>query len=181
MAGTYYPSICNNVPDYNCDPCEAQELGRIRNAGFIAKDWTFVDETDPAEWADGINQGKIFVIPETHGELPEPSPKMSPGFGNTIETLTAFDFAAKIFAKNFANNCEFWNEIKKSQNFYFYYSTSSKTYISTNTVTVIPSYTIPDDLTALVNWGATVKWQAADLPCPFTTPADVLTDCFDVA
>jgi hypothetical protein len=179
--GSYYPNNCNTVPPYNCDPCEPQELGRIRNAGFISKDKKetgFTDFTDDTQWADGIENGEIFLLPETHGDLPEPSAKMGPGFGNTVETLLAYDFNAKIFTKNLKANHAFWSQIKNSQNFYFFYSTSSQTWVSTNTVTIIPGVAVPDDLTGLVNWQIQVKWQSADLPAPFNTP-DIVTECYD--
>lgn len=180
MAGTYYPIVCDNVSDHYCDPCEVQELGRVRSAAFIAADFQFLndDPTNPTEWERGINERKIFIIPFTHGEVPLQSPKMGPGFGETVETLIAYDFTAKYFDKNFASNCQFYNEIKKGQNYYWAYRTSTKTYITDKTVTIIPGYAVQDDLTSLVNWEVGVKWQSPNFPCPFATPTGVFDECF---
>lgn len=177
--GTYYPSTCNPTTEHNCDPCEAQELGRVRSSAFVASDWEWTDQTDPTEWAAGIAAGKIYIIPETHGEVPLPSPKMGPGFGNTVETLLAYDFTGKFFDPNYASNCEFWNALKKNRNFYWVYRTSSKIHFSTNTVTVIPGAAVSDDLTSLVNWEVGIKWQAAELPCPIDIPDGIFDDCYD--
>lgn len=178
MAGTYYPATCNPVDQHNCDPCETQELGRVRSAGFVSTDFTFTDPTDATEWAAGIASGDIFIIPETHGELPDPSPKMGAGFGDTVEQLIAYDFSAKYYDPNFASNCDWYNTIKKNRNFKFVYRTSSKTYISTKPVVIIPKYNVADDLTALVNWNVDVKWQDSDFPCPFDTPEGIFDNCY---
>lgn len=184
MAGTYYPTTCNPVDQHSCDPCETQELGRVRSVAFISAsyyDTLAADPTDPTLWSDGINSGDILVIPETHGELPLPSPKMQSGFGNTVEQLIAYDFSAKYYDPNYASNCDWYNTLKRNRNFYWAYRTSSKIHISTNTVTIIPGAAVPDDLTGLVNWEVTVKWQAADLPCPYTTPDGIFDECYEPA
>lgn len=176
--GSYYPSTCNPVNQHNCDPCETQELGRIRSAFFVSNSFTFTDETDPTEWAAGIASGDIFIIPETHGEVSLPSPKMGAGFGETVEQLLAYDFSAKYFDPNFSSNCEWYNTIKKNRNFKFGWRTSSKCYISTKTVTIIPGYQVVDDLTGLVTWEVAIKWQGADLSCPFNTPEGIFDECY---
>lgn len=174
----YYPSTCNPVNQHNCDPCETQELGRIRSAFFVSNSFTFTDETDPTEWAAGIASGDIFIIPETHGDFSAPSPKFGAGFGDTVEQLLAYDFTAKYFDPNFASNCEWYNTIKKNRNFKFGWRTSSKCYISTKTVVIVPMYEVQDDLTSLVTWNTQIKWQAADLPCPFDTPEGIFDECY---
>lgn len=181
MAGTYYPTTCNTAGDHNCDPCEAQEFGRIRSFGFIAKDYVFADD-DPSNadnWTEGINNGSILIVPESNGEFPAPSPKMGPGYGQTVEQLLAYDFAAKVVDPNFASNCAFYNALKKNRNFKFFYRTSSQTYISTVSATIIPSYAIANDLTSTVVWTIDVKWQAGDFPCPFNTPETIFDECYD--
>ena len=175
---SYYPSTCNPVTDHNCDPCETQELGRIRSAAFVSNSFTFTDPTDPAEWESGIASGDIFIIPETNGEFPLPSEKLVPGFGDTVEQLIAYDFQSSFVDPNFASNCAWYNTLKKNRNFKFAFRTSTKTYLSTKTVTIIPKFTVANDLTALVNWNVMVKWQDSELPCPFDTPDGIFTGCY---
>jgi len=174
----YYPSTCNPLDQHNCDPCEHIELGKLRSAAFISNAFTFTDPTDPTEWAAGIASGDIFIIPETHGEVPLPSPKMGAGFGNTVEQLLAYDFTAKYFDPNFASNATWYNAIKKNRNFNFAWRTETQTYISTNTVTIVPGYQVQDDLTSMVTWEVGLKWQAQDLSEPFNTPEGIFDECY---
>lgn len=180
MAG-YYPSGCDNlIPVHNCDPCEGREFGRLRSGGFIHKDFVFAndDTTDEAEWARGIDSGEIIVIPETNGEMPEPSEKVGTGYGDTVETLLGFDFTAMIADPNFASNCDFYNAIVGNRNYKFFFRTSSKTYITDKTVTIIPKFKVDNDINSEVVWNVTVKWQSAQFPCPFETPVSVIQTCY---
>lgn len=180
MAG-YYPSGCDNlIPDHSCDPCEEREFGRIRSAGFIHKDFIFAndDTTDVAEWSRGIDARQIFVVPETNGEMPEPSEKTGAGYGDATETLTGYDFSAKFNDPNFTSNCDFYNALIGNRNYKFFYRTSSKTYITEVPVTIIPKYKIDNDLNSEVVWNVSVKWMGQTFPCPFETPDAVLTQCY---
>jgi len=179
MAGYYPTTLCGDVDAHNCDPCEAIELGRVRSVAFVAKDWTFTDRESPTEWAEGIAAGKIIVIPQTHGELPLPSPKEGAGYGDTVSQIIAYDFALKYFDPNYATNCAFYNSLLGNRNFYIVYRTSSKIHFSTNTVTIIPAAAVPDDLTGIVNWEVTAKWQARALPCPIEIPEGIFDECYD--
>ena len=179
MNGIYYPSNCNNVPPHYCG-CETEELGRIRSVAFISLDFQFAngDPSNPNEWARGVDSELIFIIPETHGELPMPSPKMGPGFGQTVEQLLGYDFALKYYDPNFASNCGFYNALKVNRNFLVAYCTSSQCYINDVTCTIIPGAPIQDDLMSLVTWEVSVKWQSPNIPCPFDIPDGVFDQCF---
>lgn len=179
MAG-YYPSTCDSeIPVHACDPCEDREYGRIRGAAFIHKDFEFADgdTTNPEEWARGINSGQIIIIPETNGELPEPAERLGPGYGDTTESLTGYDFQATFVDPNYASNCDFYNALIGNRNYKFAYRTSSKTHITGKTVTIIPKKVVPNDLNAEVVWNVLVKWMDQQFPCPFNTPEGVFT-CF---
>lgn len=180
LAAGYYPSTCDTeVLDHACDPCEDREFARIRSAAFIHKDFEFADgDTENAtEWARGINEGKIIIIPETNGEMPEPSEKVGVGYGDTQETLLGYDFAPFFIDPNYASNCGFYNSIVGNRNYRFAYRTSSKTHITDKTVTIIPKKSIANDLNAEVTWKVQVKWMSNQFPCPFNTPEGVFT-CF---
>src|ERR1043165_2054271 len=127
----YYPGGCDvSIPVHACDPCEDREYGRIRSAGFIHKDFSFTDPTNELEWQTGINERKILVIPATNGEMSEPSEKTGPGYGDTTETLTGFDFTAKYADPNFKSNCDFYTSLVGNRNFLFFFRTSSQTFIT---------------------------------------------------
>ena len=177
----YYPSTCDSsIPVHACDPCETREYGRIRSAGFIHKDFLFAlgDTTNKSEWIRGIDEGQILVIPSTNGEMPEPSEKTGPGYGDTTETLLGYDFQAKINDPNFVSNCDFYNALVGNRNFKFFFRTSSQTYITDKPVTIIPKFKIDNDLNAEVVWNVSVKWMSAQFPCPFITPSEVFDKCY---
>lgn len=174
----YYPTTCENViPEHNCDPCAEREYGRIRSAGFIHKDFVFAngDTTNASEWIRGINEKKILVIPETNGELPQPSELTGPGYGDTVETLLGYDFQATIADPNYKENCDFYNALIGNRNYKFFYRTSSQVHITDKTVTIIPKKQIQNDLTSEVVWNVMAKWRSSQFPCPFNTPEDVFT------
>lgn len=179
MAG-YYPSCGDVIPAHSCDPCADKEFARVRSAAFIDKSYIATIQADPtneALWATGINDEVIFVIPETNGEVSEPSEKTGAGYGDQIETLLGYDFSAKFADPNYAENCDFWNAIKRSRNYHFVYRTSSKIHITDVTTTVIPKAPVTNDLNAEVNWSVTVKWSQPDNPCPVDTPEGVF-ECY---
>ena len=181
MPPGYYPTNCDTqIPVHACDPCEEKEYGRIRSAGFIHKDFEFLngDTTNASEWARGINEGLILLVPATNGEMPEPSEITGPGFGDTTETLIGYEFSAMFNDPNFASNCDFYQALVGNRNFKFFFRTSSKTYITPVTVTIIPKFKVDNDETSLVLWNVSVKWKSALFPCPFNTPESVLQSCY---
>lgn len=180
MAG-YYPSNCDtSIPDHNCDPCEENEYGRVRSFGFIDKDFTFTndDPTVAADWLTGMQNKNILVVPQSAGEVATPSPLTGNGYGETVEQLLGYDFVATVQDPNFASNCDFYNALIGKRNFKFFYRTSTKTYITPVTVTIIPMTTVPDDLTGKIVWSAEIRWRASVFPCPFNTPEGVFEECF---
>ena len=181
IASGYYPASCDaEIPTHACDPCEDREFGRLRSAGFIHKDFEFAngDTENPEEWKRGMESKQIIVIPDTNGEMPEPSEKVGAGYGDTVETLLGYDFTAKFNDPNFASNCDFYNAIVGNRNYKFFFRTSSKTYITPVTVTIIPKFSVANDMNAEVTWNVLVKWISNQFPCPFNTPEGIFNACF---
>ena len=176
----YYPSTCGDIPPNDCNPCVPVELGRVRSAGFIAKDYLFAnnDPTDPANWAPGIASGKIYVVPETHGEIADPSPKTGPGFGQTIETLLAYEYSGTYYDPNYQVNWAFYNALKNNRNFLFFYATETQIHITDVPVIITPGAPVPDDLTGMVTWKVGVKWQTKNLTQPQNIPAGLFDECY---
>lgn len=178
----YYPNSCaEEVPEHVCDPCEPKEFGKIRSFGFIDKSFAFEndDKTNASEWLRGITEGLIKLVPNAHGELPEPTENLLPGYGDTEEELVNYSFVANVYDPNYSSNCDFYNKIKKARNnYYFVYRTSSKLHITEVPVLIIPKTQIQDDQKTLVDWKAVVKWTAADFPCPIEIPEGIFDACF---
>ena len=175
----YYPSSCEEqIPAHNCDPCAPREYGRIRSVALVSNTFTFVDITDPTEWQTGINAGKIIVIPQTNGELSEPSEITGTGYGDTTETLVGYEFTAMYADPNYAENCDFYNALVGQRNFKFVYRTSSKIHLTPVTATIIPKTTIANDLNAEVVWNVTIKWKSSEFPCPTNIPEGIFDECY---
>lgn len=174
----YYPSGCDTeLGDHYCNDCETIEDGRVRSVAYIASDWEFTDPSSPVEWAAGIAQKKIIIIPKTNGTFDGGSEVEAPGYGDQATRLTGYNFQAVYNDPNYADNATFYNALKRSTNWKFAYRTGSKVHLTTNTVSAVPKNPVADDIASAVVWNVTVKWTEADLPIPYDTPAGIF-DCF---
>lgn len=178
MSG-YYPSDCDElIPDHDCNPCADTEFGRIRAAAFIKVGFEFLDPTNLAEWEAAIQNKDVILIPQTNGELPDPSENEVDGFGDVDTKLLGFEYAAQFNDPNYKGNCDFYNAIMYAQGKYrFMYKTSSQGHITQVPVTIIPKQGVENDLNSQVLWKVTVKWKHNLHPCPFDFPEDVL-ECY---
>lgn len=175
----YYPAGCGaQVPDHFCDPCGDIENGRIRSVAFIADDFTFVDPTNPVEWAAGVAAKKIIIIAQTNGSFDGGSEILTPGYGDMVERLVGYNFTATYKDPDYGNNADFYNGIKLGRGYKFAYRTSSKTHITEVNVQVIPKNPVAEEPTSEVVWEVLVKWADDNLPVPFNTPANVFV-CYD--
>lgn len=178
----YYPASCaDEAPLYNCDPCPiSPEHGRVRSTAYIHKSWVFSDPTNAVEWLDGIDQGKIIIVPETNGEFDGGSPVMGPGYGDVLEVLLGYNFSLKYKDPRFAKNVSFYNQLKNSRNYKFAYRTETKTWITVVPVQIIPKQPVGGDLTSVIDGDIEVKFSHEDLVLPYDTPEGVF-DCFTTA
>lgn len=175
----YYPSGCASaVPNHYCNNCERPEHARVRGVAYIANDFDFINPSDPNEWAQGIADKKIIVIPETNGSFDGGSEVESTGYGDQQTRLNGYNFQAIYNDPNYKNNADFYNAIKNSRNYRFAYRTETQTHLTAVTVQPIPKNPVVEDLTGEVVWNVTVKWSDDDLPIPFDTPAGIF-ECFD--
>ncbi len=176
----YYPSTCDDIADHDCDPCETKEFGRIRSAGFIKNGFTFNDPTNTVEWQTAIADKNVIIIPFTNGEIPMPSPKMVPGYGDTLEDLNNYEFTAKFSDPNFISNTTFYNSVAGQRGYKLFYRTSSQVYITPVTVSIVPMYTVPNDLQARLVWEVQTKWISSAFPVPFNIPETIFDSCFEM-
>jgi hypothetical protein len=178
---SYYPSNCTDLPQHDCNPCEGREYGRIRSAGFISKDYyttLMASPADPSVWATGQESNLVVVIPETNGSMSAGAAKMGPGYGETVETLLGYEFTAKFNDPNFVSNASFYNALIGQRNYYFFYRTSTQTFITNVTVTIVPNREIKDDLNSEIVWENTVKWIDVQFDTQIDTPDGVFDECF---
>ncbi|MBA3830064.1 MAG: hypothetical protein H0X33_14075 [Taibaiella sp.] len=175
----YYPSGCGTtVGDHYCNNCEVAEHARIRSVAYIAKDFTFIDPTNPVEWKAGIAAKKIIVIPETSGSFDGGSEVEGTGYGDQQSKLTGYNFQLTYQDPNYKNNADFYNGLKRTSNYRVAYRTESLVHISLNTVSVIPKNPVTDNLSDEVTWSVLVKWSEGDLPVPYNVPSGIFV-CYD--
>lgn len=162
-----------------CNPClDDVEQGGVRSIAFIHKDIIGSITTDPTDtnaWLQGIQDGKIFVIPETQGSFDGGSPVEGPGYGHVASRIVGYDFSLPYKDPAYKDNCAFYNSIKGSTKWHVAYATESLTRISGKPVVIIPKSPIQEDLNSEVVWDVEVKWKEKNQPCPFETPDGVFT------
>lgn len=178
----YYPSGCEvDIPDYTCDPCEALEKGRIGTAGFIKTSFEFTDPSNPTEWQAGINSKDIIVIPEVVGSFDGGTEVEGPGYGRQATKLLGYNFTSNFRDPNYKRNVAFYNLLKNSRNYRYFYVTETQVHITDNPVSIIPKTPVTEDLNSDVAVDVTVKWDGNDMPLPYDAPAGIFGTCFTVA
>lgn len=175
----YYPGCPTSQADPVCSDCPTKELGDIRSFGFVRTTFAFTDISDAAEWQIGINAKDIFVFPFGRGTL-EMNENLQPGFGDQIETLDGYEFVATVSEPNYKDNCDFWNDIKRSKEWKFFYRTETQVHLADSIATIIPKAPIADDKKQSVIWTAIVKFSQEDIPCPSNVPVGTFTECISV-
>lgn len=175
----YYPGSCNvSVPDHYCNDCETPEKGRVSSVAFIKDSFDFIDPSDPVEWQAAIANKDIIIIPRTNGSFDGGAEVESTGYGRQATKLTGYNFTLTYNDPNYKLNADFYNAIKRSQNYRIAYVTESLVHISNVPVSTIPKNPVAEDINSDVVWNVTVKWADQDLPVPYDVPANVFS-CFD--
>ena len=174
----YYPTGCDAViPAHICDACEAPELGRVSSVAFIKSPFAFTDISDPTEWQAGFANGDIIIIPFTKGTFDGGAEVETPGYGRQATRLNGYNFQLQYQDPNYRQNCNFYNAIKNSRQYYVAYATETQIHLSDNIVSVIPKNPVQDDVNSEVVWDVLVKWAGRDLPCPFDLPEGIFDEC----
>lgn len=178
----YYPGCdTEELPDYQCDPCQGREKARIRSGGVVSKAYKATlsaNPTSPTVWTTGIESGDIVIIPKVVGSLDPSDPITGPGYGDDIEENLGTDFTLNIRDPNYKSNCNFYNTIKKQNGMWHaIYRTETQTHITEETVTINSRAPVGEELDANVEWNLTLKWRSQNNPCPFDTPVGIF-DCF---
>lgn len=175
----YYVGCPETIPDPACSDCPVKELGDVRSLFLVKNDFSFTNISSTAEWTTGLNAKDIYVLPWTRGGLTV-TPNETPGFGDTDIDIDGFNFELNVFEPNYAGNCAFWNEIKRSKNFKVGYRTETQVHESDGTAQFIPMAPIAEDKKASVLWNIVVKFSQEDIPCPSTTPTGVFDRCIGI-
>lgn len=182
MAIVYYPGCATDVlPEYQCDPCNTFEKAKGRSVAFVTAAYKAILLANPtsfAVWQAGIKSEDIIIIPKVIGALDAPDPITGPGYGDDTESILGRDFTLTWRDPYYADNCIFYNTLKKKTGIYHaIYRTSSKTHVSDVTVTIDARAPVTDNQDDNVEWLGSAKWRSLENPCPFDTPAGIF-ECF---
>lgn len=176
----YYPTGCDTaVGDHLCDSCEEVEGAKIRSVGFIKVSKTFLDPSNPVEWAAAIAAKDVIIIPFVNGTFDGGAEVLKDGYGDQSQKLTGYNFTADYKDPNYKHNAAFYNALKRSFGYKFFYRTATQIHITDEAVQVIPKNPVTAATTDDVVWDVTVKWTSTDLPEPHDAPAGIFTECFD--
>jgi hypothetical protein len=162
----YYFGACDEtaIPDHICDPCEAQEKGRVSSVAFIQKNFVFSDPSNPAEWVAGINSRQIFVIPTVTGSFDGGTAVTGSGYGRQATKFLGFDFTMNFRDPNYTQNPD------------FYFSP----HISDNPVSVVPKNPVTEEINSDVVWDVDVAWNQDGVVRPYPQPANIIDECYNV-
>jgi len=91
--------------------------------------------------------------------------------GNVTHTLTYKD-------PYVAENIDFYNAIKDSNNYTIFFRTSSKIWSAGAPVTITPKMPVADDLKSVVGMEVQLKWVKNTLPLPYNIPDGIFNQCY---
>ena len=111
-----------NIPAHVCNPCISVELGGIRGVTLIEADLVPFDNglinkslvETPEWWDDGIQLGKIHVIPKTRGTFDGGSPTTLSAFGDVKEMVISKNFTLVFNDPDHRENEEFYASLAKA-------------------------------------------------------------------
>lgn len=176
MSNTYYPGCDEIITDPVCSDCPTKELGSVRSIFLQKVGFEFSDITSFAEWSDAICNKNVYVFPYTHGSL-EMAEQLSQGFGNVAQDVDSYEFTLNAMEPNYVDNCNFWNDMKRSHQWRVGYRTQSKVHLSDVAALILPKAPIADDLKSKVIWNITFKFIQENIPCPVDMPVGVFEQC----
>jgi hypothetical protein len=156
------------LPPHTCNPCDTdREFGRVRSVALVSKDFLptlLANPTDAAVWQQGIDQGKIVIIPATSGSFDPGDPKELRGFGDNKSSNGPREQTLNYFDPNLTENYQFYNAITNVTNKVLAFRTSSQVHIADVTAKIVAKDNVEDDLESEVVWNVTCKWTSINIP-----------------
>jgi len=175
----YYPGCDTTIPSPTCSDCPDKELGGVRSF-FLQKDtYSFADITDPLEWNTALANEDVYLFPKSRGTI-EQTEVESAGFGDQAMVVDGYDFVVNVFEPNFVPNVDFWNAIKKSNNYKIGWRTETQVWVSDEACGIIPKAPVGEDLKLAVIQNVICKFSQEDYPTPSDVPVDVFDRCVAV-
>lgn len=176
----YYPGCGTTIPDPQCSDCPEKELGGMRSFWLQKDTYSFADITDASEWQTAINNKDVYVFPKSRGSM-EQAETESQGYGDQATVVDGYDFTVSVFEPNFVDNVDFWNAIKKSNNYKLGWRTENKIFLTDDAVGIIPKAPVSEDIKVAVVWNIMFKFAQEDYPTPNDIPGTVFDRCVAVS
>jgi len=172
----YYPGCEDTIPDPQCSDCPEKQLAGMRSYFLVKDTYAFANIEDPAEWQTAINNRDVYVFPKSRGTL-EQTEVENPGFGDQATSVDGFEYVASVFDPNFTANIDFWNAIKKSNNYKVGWRTENKIFMSDEACGIIPKAPVVEDVKQAILWNITFKFAQEDYPTAYAVPGTVFARC----
>ncbi len=176
----FYPQGCEDLIDHICSPCPEAESGRIRHIAFVSTSFTFSDITNPIDWANGIMNGKIIVLPNVNGIYDGGSPVFAASAGDLPQRLVKRNFKINFTDPNFFSNCNFYNFIFKSPNYRLAWVGETVIQISDKAVNIAPKEPIGEAIESERYWEVECTWSQFNTPCHYSIPAGIFMCGIDI-
>ena len=181
MMAISYSTDCDALDlTHTCSDCPDPEGGRVRAIAFIKDDYEFSDPTSYTEWYNAINNGDVIIVPNTRGTFDGGSPVEGPGYGDQSTKYIGTNYSLTYYDENYADNRDFYQNMKRFQNYRVAYKTETKIHMTDKVCQVLPKAPIAVDTASQVVWEVMVKWSSDSEPTPYTAP-DGIFICFVVS
>ncbi len=176
-----YPTGCDTLLDgHVCDPCQADEHGRVRGVAFYDADYTFSDLGSSTEWDALLAAGRAWVIQQTNGEYDGGSPTFTEGFGDAPQSYSSSEFKLVYNDPTFIGNRDFYNALNKTRDKKVAWRSETIIQTSDVAVTVFAKSAIENDVKSKRVWNVEVTFSQADEPVQDTVPAGIFDLCYNV-
>lgn len=167
--------------DYACGQCIETEHGRIRSVAIVKTSYvatlmaanTALDST----WTTALSTGNIFALYATQGSYDGGTTAELVGFGNQATMNGNTTHIAQFKDPFYADNCDFWNDLRNSSEYTFCYVTENYVHFGEETATWTPKNPVADDINSNLTWDVQAKWTNPDSPCPYAKPASFFDSC----
>ena len=179
MSYSYINNCTDDFIKYPCELCPSKEKGRIRGFALIEDGYTIADPTNPVDWAAGVDQEKIYLVPNTDGSLTV-TPVEGTGVGDTELEIEGYDFVLQVMDLNLKNSCLAATAIAGNKNYKPAYVTETQVWIGDTTASVAVTAPVEEDIKSKVSWVYDVKWFQESPVCPEDKPANTFDRCITV-
>lgn len=168
---------CTELPEHELVACGQYPKGGTSAIGILECDHTIADFGDGTDLQAAIDTGKLTIIKNIKGELPDPSPVEGENVSGCgpENILDGFDRTATWSDFNVtAANVDFYNALNKRATFLILYHCESETLTVVESKTrYIAHRSSPASSKQKEKFSVTAKWSSFDEPAIYTAPAGI--------